>query len=79
MWDSLLNSRLRCRSMSRLFNIVVTAEGAHHGDGTDENYTFQAYAPNGEVLTFKGTGYTLADAAVDFAESVRSSEARRKT
>lgn len=57
--------------MSRLFNIVVTAEGAHHGDGIDENYTFQAYAPNGEVLTFKGTGYTLADAAVDFAESVR--------
>jgi hypothetical protein len=66
------------RSMSRLFNIVVTAEGAHHGDGNDENYTLQAYAPNGEVLTFKGTGYTLADAAVDFAESVRSSEAQRK-
>lgn len=64
--------------MSRLFNIVVSAEGARHGDGTDENYTFQAFAPNGEVLTLKGTGYTLVEAAADFAESVRSSEARRE-
>jgi hypothetical protein len=57
--------------VTRLFTIIVTAEGAHHGDGTDEDYTFQAYAPNGEILTFKGTGYTLADAATDFADSVR--------
>jgi hypothetical protein len=57
--------------MSLLFNIVFTANSANHGDGTNENYTFQAYAPNGEVLTFKGTGYTLADAAADFAKSVR--------
>ena len=57
--------------MSCIFNIIVTAEGAHHGDGEDENYTFQAYAPNGEILTFRGTGYTLADAAADFAKSVR--------
>lgn len=57
--------------MSRLFNIVVSANSANHGDGTNENYTFEAYAPNGEALTFKGTGYTLADAAVDFAKSVQ--------
>jgi len=57
--------------VTRLFTIIVTAEGAHHGDGTDEDYTFQAYAPNGEALTLKGTGYTFADAATDFAASVR--------
>jgi hypothetical protein len=57
--------------MSCLFNIVVTANSANHGDGTNENYAFEAYAPNGEALTFKGTGYTLADAAADFARSVR--------
>jgi len=57
--------------VTRLFTIIVSAEGAHHGDGTDEDYTFQAYAPNGEILAFKGTGYTLAAAATDFAASVR--------
>lgn len=57
--------------MSRLFTIVVSANSANHGDGTNENYTFEAYAPNGEVLTFKGTGYTLAAAAADFAKSVQ--------
>ncbi len=61
--------------MSRLFSIVVTAENANHGDGTNENYTFEAYAPNGQVLSFKGTGYTLADAAADFAMSVRAAKA----
>lgn len=58
-------------AVTRLFTIIVTAEGAHHGDGTDEDYTFQAYAPNGEALTFKGIGYTLAAAAKDFADSVQ--------
>lgn len=57
--------------MTRLFTIIVSAEGAHHGDGTDEDYTFQAYAPNGEALSYKGTGYTLAAAATDFADSVQ--------
>jgi hypothetical protein len=57
--------------MSRLFNIVVSANSANHGDGTNENYTFEAYALNGEALTFSGTGYTLAEAAADFAKSVR--------
>lgn len=57
--------------MSRLFKIVVSANSANHGDGTNENYTFVAYALNGEALTFKGTGYTLADAAADFAKSMQ--------
>ncbi len=60
--------------MSCLFNVVVRAVNANHGDGTDENYTFEAYAPNGELLSFRGTGYTLADAAADFAKSVRQAE-----
>ena len=42
--------------MSRLISIVLTVAEAYHGDDTDENYTFQAYARNVEILTFKSAG-----------------------
>lgn len=57
--------------MSRLFKIIVSGNSANHGDGTNENYTFQAYALNGEALSFTGVGYTLADAAAAFAKSMQ--------
>jgi hypothetical protein len=54
-----------------LFNIQVSGEPRNIGDGNNEYYVAQAFAPNGEVMQYRGDGPTVFAALDALAQNVK--------
>ena len=54
-----------------LFNIQVSGEPRNVGDGNNEHYVAQAFAPNGEIMQYRGEGPTLFSALDNLAQNVK--------
>ena len=64
----------RDKMTSLLFTVQVTARPENMGDGNNERYTAQAFAPNGTPLHYRGEGHTLSAALRQLAHTVDEQE-----
>lgn len=64
-------SQRKIKMASLLFTIQVTAEYQQHGDGNNELYVAQAFAPNGEKLHYRAEAINIGIALEELVKQVR--------